>query len=305
MIPHAQTTVPSTTNHTAPLLKWAGGKSQLLAQLGPYFPQRYDRLIEPFIGGAAVYFHLQPPRAILADINPELVNFYRVVRDLPERLMAAIDALAAHPGHADDPGAVYYEIRSHQPVDLPAERLDADGIPTADEDRIWVAARTLYLNKTGFNGLFRVNSKGYFNVPWGRRARLPKLYDQDEILNASRLLTGAEILLADFGVVLDRARPGDFVYLDPPYHPVSATASFTSYTRLDFPPEEQQRLADWLHSLDQRGVAFLLNNSDTPFTRQIYADFQIDIAQAKRMINSNASKRGAVNELIVTNSPSK
>jgi DNA adenine methylase len=258
-------------------------------------------LIEPFIGGAAVYFHLQPERAILADINPELVNLYRVVRDLPEQLMAEIDTLAAHPGHQHDPGAVYYEIRNRQPVDLPTDRLDADGIPTADEDRLWVAARTLYLNKTGFNGLFRVNSKGYFNVPWGRRARLPKLYDRAEVINASRLLAGAEILLADFGVVLDRARPGDFVYLDPPYFPVSATASFTSYTRLDFPPAEQQRLADWLHILDQRGVAFLLNNSDTPFTRQIYADFQIDVAQAKRMINSDASKRGAVNELIVRN----
>jgi DNA adenine methylase len=290
-----------TTNHTAPLLKWAGGKSQLLAQLGPYFPQRYDRLIEPFIGGAAVYFHLQPERAILADINPELVNLYQVVRDLPEQLMAEIDALAARPEHETDPGAVYYEIRSRQPVDLPADRLDADGIPSADEDRLWVAARTLYLNKTGFNGLFRVNSKGYFNVPWGRRARLPKLYDRIEVLNASRLLAGAEILLADFGVVLDQARAGDFVYLDPPYFPVSTTASFTSYTRLDFPPTEQRRLADWLHILDQRGVAFLLNNSDTPFTRQIYADFQIDVALAKRTINSDASKRGSVNELIVRN----
>ncbi|MBX3000512.1 MAG: DNA adenine methylase [Caldilineaceae bacterium] len=293
--------MPLTTNHTAPLLKWAGGKSQLLAQLEPYFPQRYDRLIEPFIGGAAVYFHLQPERAILADINPELVNFYRVVRDLPEALMAEIDALAAHPSHEYDPEAVYYEIRNRQPVDLPADRIDTDGIPIADEDRLWIAARTLYLNKTGFNGLFRVNSKGYFNVPWGRRARLPKLYDRAEMINAARLLAGAEILLADFGVVLDQARPGDFVYLDPPYHPVSATASFTSYTRLDFPPAEQERLADWLHTLDQRGVLFLLNNSDTPFTRQIYADFQIDVALAKRMINSDASKRGSINELVVCN----
>ena len=135
----------------------------------------------------------------------------------------------------------------------------------------------------------------------GRRKRLPKLYSRDEIHNASLLLHGAEIVLADFGDVLDQARPGDFVYLDPPYFPVSATANFTSYTRLDFPAEQQQRLADWLHTLDQRGVAFLLNNSDTPFTREIYAGFPIDVALAKRMINSDAGKRGAVNELIVYN----
>lgn len=286
---------------TAPLLKWAGGKTQLLAQIQPYFPAHYDRLIEPFIGGAAVYFHQRPARALLGDVNPELVNFYRVVRSHPDELMTAVDAIAARHENGEDPETIYYDVRNHQPVDLPPNSLDEQGIPNSDEDRAWVAARTLYLNKTGFNGLFRVNSRGRFNVPWGRRKRLPKLYDRNEVYNASRLLQGAEIVLADFGTVLDQARPGDFVYLDPPYFPVSATANFTSYTRLDFPAEEQRRLADWLHTLDQRGVAFVLNNSDTPFTREIYANFRIDIAQAKRMINSDASKRGEVNELIVFN----
>ncbi|MCB0116078.1 MAG: DNA adenine methylase [Caldilineaceae bacterium] len=286
---------------TAPLLKWAGGKTQLLTQLQPYFPKHYDRLIEPFIGGAAIYFHLRPPHALLGDVNPELVNFYRVVRELPEELMIAVDAIAARHADGEDPEMIYYDVRNRQPVDLPTDALDVDGIPIRQEDRVWVAARTLYLNKTGFNGLFRVNSQGRFNVPWGRRKRLPKLYSRDEIHNASLLLHGAEIVLADFGDVLDQARPGDFVYLDPPYFPVSATANFTSYTRLDFPAEQQQRLADWLHTLDQRGVAFVLNNSDTPFTREIYAGFPIDVALAKRMINSDAGKRGAVNELIVYN----
>lgn len=286
---------------TAPLLKWAGGKTQLLAQIQPYFPPHYDRLIEPFIGGAAVYFHQRPTRALLGDVNPELVNFYRVVRSHPHELMTAVDAIAARHENGEDPETIYYDVRNHQPVDLPPNALDEQGIPRSDEDRAWVAARTLYLNKTGFNGLFRVNSRGRFNVPWGRRKVLPKLYDRNEVYNASRLLQGAEIALADFGTVLDQARRGDFVYLDPPYFPVSATANFTSYTRLDFPAEEQRRLADWLHTLDQRGVAFVLNNSDTPFTREIYANFRIDIAQAKRIINSNASKRGEVNELIVFN----
>ncbi len=298
---------PKKTTHpigpTAPLLKWAGGKTQLLRQLQPYLPARYDRLIEPFIGGAAVYFHLQPKQALLGDVNPELVNFYRVVRNDPQSLMEAIDAVAARHSHGEDAEAIYYEMRARQPVDLPAHRLDGDGLPLHDDDKIWVAARTLYLNKTGFNGLFRVNSRGAFNVPWGRRKRLPKLYDRHEVLNASNLLQGAEIVLADFGVVLDSAKAGDFVYLDPPYFPLSATANFTSYTRLDFPVSEQQRLADWLHTLDQRRVAFVLNNSDTPFTRELYADFQIDVALARRMINSDAGKRGAVNELIVYNHP--
>jgi DNA adenine methylase len=286
---------------TAPLLKWAGGKTQLLDQLQPHFPQHYKRLIEPFIGGAAVFFHLQPRHAIIADVNPELVNFYRVVREFPQRLMAAIDELAARHEDNADPEAIYYEIRSRQPANLPVERLDDDGLPKTDKDRLWVAARTLYLNKTGFNGLFRVNNRGYFNVPWGRRKRLPQLYHRNNILNAARLLQGSEIHLADFGAVLAMAQPGDFIYLDPPYYPLSATANFTNYTRLNFPAAEQQRLADWLHILDQRGIAFLLNNSDTPFTRQIYAGFSIDVALAKRMINSDASKRSAVNELIVKN----
>jgi DNA adenine methylase len=297
-LPHDET---QPIGPTAPLLKWAGGKTQLLAQIQPYFPPHYDRLIEPFIGGAAVYFQQRPARALLGDVNPELVNFYRIVRAHPDELMTAVDAIATRHENGEDPETIYYDVRSRQPVDLPTGALDEQGIPRSDEDRIWVAARTLYLNKTGFNGLFRVNSGGRFNVPWGRRKVLPKLYNRNEIYNASRLLQGAEIVLADFADVLDQARPGDFVYLDPPYFPVSATANFTSYTRLDFPAEEQRRLADWLHTLDQRGVAFVLNNSDTPFTREIYANFRIDIAQAKRMINSNASKRGEVNELIVFN----
>lgn len=282
---------------TAPFIKWAGGKTQLLSQLAPYFPQRYERFYEPFIGGGAVYFHLQPRSACLADINPELINLYRVVREMPEALMAMLDDLAQR----RDYETFYYELRERQPVDLAPERLDDDRIPVQDRDRLWVAARTLYLNKTGFNGLFRVNSKGRFNVPWGRRKRLPQLYRRDELLNAARLLQGAEIRVADFADLLATAQAGDFVYLDPPYHPVSPTASFTSYTRLDFPPDEQERLAQWLHRLDERGIRFLLNNSDTEFTRQLYAPFNIAVAQARRMINSAGDKRGPVNELIVTN----
>jgi DNA adenine methylase len=281
----------------APFVKWAGGKGQLLAQLRPYFPQHYLRYIEPFVGGGAVFFHLQPESALLADLNPELVNLYRVVRDMPEKLMVQLDRM----GQRTDHEAYYYELREKQPVDLPPARQDQDGIPLADEDRLWIAARTIYLNKTGFNGLFRVNSRGRFNVPWGRRTRLPQLYHPASLLSAAQLLHATDIHLADFAAILDQAQPGDFVYLDPPYHPLSATASFTNYTRLDFPPAEQERLAACLWAMDRRGVRFLLNNSDTPYTRHLYAGFHVSIARARRTINRDAAKRGPVNELIVYN----
>jgi DNA adenine methylase len=268
--------------HSAkPFLKWAGGKAQLLAQIAPYLPANYRTYFEPFLGGGAVFFYLRPQKAVLADLNPDLVNTFLVVRDSPAALMEALDRHGEHRGSKD----YYYAVRKQEASSLsPVDR----------------AARTVFLNKTCFNGLYRVNSRGEFNVPWGDYSN-PKLYDPKNILAASAQLQGKDILLADYRVACARAREGDFVYFDPPYHPVSVTSGFTSYTKEEFGDREQAALAQMLRRLDRRGCFVMLSNSPTPFVRSLYEGFEIKVLKATRAINSKGTKRGAVDELLVTN----
>ena len=221
-----------------PFLKWAGGKAQLLVQMQPYFPVKFERYIEPFLGGGAVYFHLRPKKAILADSNPDLVNAFQVVRDSPEALMTELDRRPEF----EATQTRFYEVRAQDPTTLsPVER----------------AARTVFLNKTCFNGLYRVNAKGVFNVPWGHYKR-PLLYERNNILGASRILKTAEILHADYRKACSRAKRRDFVYMDPPYHPVSLTSAFTGYTKEDFGEENQRELSATFGTLSRRGC---LSNS--------------------------------------------
>ncbi|MHB8621066.1 MAG: DNA adenine methylase [Chloroflexota bacterium] len=265
----------------SPFVKWAGGKSRLLSQLQPFFPARstYGRYFEPVLGGGAVYFHLQPGRAILSDLNGELINAYRVIRDsLPELVLS----LRRHEHSAE----YYYRIRA-----LPAGGLS----------RVEMASRFIYLNKTCYNGLYRVNSKGRFNVPRGRYTTPPRVFDERNLSNVARLLSRAEPREGSFEEVLAGAEAGDFAYLDPPYQPLSATAYFTAYTTTSFRAADQERLAQLLHELDRRGVRFLLNNHDTPALRELYRGFTLNEAIASRAINSRADRRGGVAELIVTN----
>jgi DNA adenine methylase len=273
---------PNARVAVTPFVKWAGGKGQLLAQLEPFFPPpgSYVRYFEPFLGGGAVYFHLQPARAVLSDLNEELVNTYEVIRDQLDELLTSLQK------HQDG-AEYYYWVRQ-----LPRERALTD---------VQRASRFIFLNKRCYNGLYRVNSKGEFNVPIGRYKNPPRIFDETNLRRISGLLRGAELRNTSYELALERAGRGDFVYLDPPYAPLSATAYFTSYTKDSFGDADQARLAEILRELDRRGARFLLNNHDTRSLRRMYAGFNIDVAMASRMINSKADRRGGVKELIVTN----
>lgn len=267
----------------APFLKWAGGKKQLLDVILPRLPDRARTYFEPFIGGGAVFFALAQAgrfeRAVISDKNPELVNVYTVVRD---HLCELQSCLRPHQEQATD-SDYFYHVRSWRPTELsPVER----------------AARLLFLNKTCFNGLYRVNRRGEFNVPFGKYKK-PRVLDETKLEAASRALQNVSIRCADFGEVALEARRGDAVYFDPPYAPVSATSSFNSYHSEAFGPSEQARLVDVYRRCWRRGAVAVLSNSDCSLTRELYSRLDVAVVKATRAINSAADRRGAVNELLV------
>lgn len=273
-----------------PFLKWAGGKAQLLRQFEPFFPVRIDSYCDAFLGGGAVFFHLKgrfpKMRARLFDNNAELINCYQAVRDQAEELMERLDEHLRLFRAQGEP--YYYHARKHD-LTGPVER----------------AARMIFLNKTCFNGLWRVNSRGHFNVPIGSyRPDKVSLYNRANLLAASQALQGAELKVQDFRKTLQSTAKGDFVYLDPPYHPVSRTASFTSYTKEDFGKAEQEELARLFAGAAGRGVALMLSNSDTPFIRGLYeGPFSVHIVKARRAVNCDGAKRGLISEVVVMHRP--
>lgn len=270
------------TEEPRPFLKWAGGKGQLLEQLKPLLPHTpWRRYFEPFVGSAALFFALRPAEATLSDVNRELIDCYVAVQKHVERLVFALER------HEYDE-QLYYEVRKQDPADL--------DLPTR-------AARTIYLNKTGYNGLYRVNRAGRFNVPFGRYTN-PGFRSPDSVDNlraCSRALRTAKLAVRDFGQVVRHARRGDFVYFDPPYVPLSETSAFTSYAAAGFGPAEQARLAEVVGELSDAGVLVMLSNSDTPMVRTLYAKYRIDVVTASRSINSRATGRGKVHEVVVRN----
>lgn len=261
-----------------PVIKWAGGKRQLIDRYKEFFPTGYNAYHEPFLGGGAVFFHLIPPVSFLSDSNEELINMYLVIQNKVDQL---IEDLSRHRNDSD----YYYGIRS----------LEVGGL--TDVQR---ASRLIYLNKTCYNGLYRVNRKGEFNVPFGKY-RQPRFLDVDLLLAANRVLQRAVLAAGDFEMVLDNARPGDFVYLDPPYYPLSRTASFTDFTDQSFSSRDHERLARVFRQLARRGCLVMLSNSDTPFVRELYSGYEPGIIPltANRSINSRGDKRGPVGELVV------
>lgn len=288
---------PSTrVSSPRPFLKWAGGKSQLIPQYIPYFPSNFQTYYEPFLGGGAVFFYLYSQASIdttsytpffcrdaartafLTDINPELINVYCCVRDRVEDL---IQLLQEHqkkhnPNH-------YYQVRS-----------------LGEGSEIERAARLIYLNKTCFNGLYRENSKGEFNVPMGRYKN-PKICDLDSLRLASKALQFTKLEVSRFEAVLNYAKTSqDLVYFDPPYYPLSLTSNFTAYNRYFFSQDDQVRLRDTFVTLARRGVNVMLSNSDCSLIRELYKDFSVHTISASRAINSNAQKRGKITEVLVT-----
>jgi DNA adenine methylase len=278
-------TVSIASTEAAPFLKWAGGKRQLLPELRARYPAEVRRYFEPFMGSGAVFFDVQqtfaPAYVRLSDNNTELVNCYAAVRDEVERLIALLQRhRSAHEKRGRD---YYYEVREQSPRGATQR-----------------AARLIYLNKTCFNGLYRVNRRGQFNVPIGRYVN-PPICDPPLLRAASRALRGVDIVTEDFAEIAQQARAGDFFYFDPPYDPLSSTSSFTKYTKDGFDDGEQTRLAGLYRELDRRGCRLMLSNSDTPFVRKLYDGFRLDSVAATRRINCNGSRRGPVGELVIMN----
>ncbi|BCL35256.1 DNA adenine methylase [Nostoc sp. MS1] len=261
-----------------PFLKWAGGKNRLIPQYLPYLPKNYQSYYEPFLGGGALFFYLQPKKSVLTDINSELITTYCCVRDRVEEL---ISLLQEHKSKHNR--EYYYSIRG-KTVDNELEQ----------------AARFIYLNKTCYNGLYRVNSQGKFNVPVGNYKN-PNICQEDLLRGASGLLSTSEIKQADFAEVLNNAtNSDDFVFFDPPYYPISDTSYFTAYSSYSFSETQQIKLRDTFKELSERGVKVMLSNSDCNFIRTLYSSFNIHTISAARSINSNIQKRGKITEVLVT-----
>jgi len=280
----------------SPPIKWAGGKTQLLPVMQPLFPKIFGHYHEPFLGGGAVFFFLIPQRGTpshLSDLNPELINFYQVLRDQTEAFLDKIKKLHNQYQQANDAERekIFYTWRN---VDRSPE--------FATWSPLQRAVRFYFLNRTAYNGLYRTNQKGLFNTPWGRYKK-PALYRPQVLRDAAQILQKFAIWIqvASFETVLDRAKSGDFVYLDPPYAPLSSTASFTTYTKEGFNAQDQRKLAAVCRELDRHGVMFLLSNSNVSWVRDLYKGFAIQTVKARRNINSKGNKRGAVDELLVYN----
>lgn len=263
-----------------PFIKWAGGKRQLLPELQSRVPAAHGRYFEPFVGGGALFFELRPRAATLTDVNERLIRTYIGVRDDVEQVIGLLESYEQ--SHEE---AFYYRLRD---VDIDA-RTNAE-----------VAAWFIYLNKVGFNGLYRVNRRNRFNVPFGRHKN-PTICDEATLRACSAALAGAAIEVADFEAAVAPAVAGDLVYFDPPYVPLSVTSSFTSYTSSGFGRDAQVRLRDLALALKQRGVHVLLSNSSADFVRDLYQPgFTIAEVSATRLVNSKATGRGAILELVIT-----
>lgn len=265
-----------------PVVKWAGGKGQLLKQIEEHLPQEFNTYYEPFIGGGALFFRLwnsqRIKNAVISDNNPDLINIYEVIKKNPEELIIELKKSKYR-----NEKEAYYKIREWEP-----------------RKPVLKAARMLYLNRTCFNGLYRVNSKGKFNVPFGKYKN-PKLLDESNIWAVHEALRNTEIRLCDFEKAVKGAKQGDFVYFDPPYYPLSTTANFTGYTRNSFNEEDQRRLAETFKRLAGMGVYVMLSNSHTEFIKKLYDQFNLKIVYARRAINSDANGRGQIKEYMILN----
>ena len=269
----------------APVLKWVGGKRQLIDTFAPLLPKKITSYCEPFVGGGALLFHLQPKTAYVNDINTDLICVYTVIRDNVDEL---IEELKKYKNES----AFFYTVRD----------WDRDPEKYASLTDVQKAARILYLNKTCYNGLYRVNNAGEFNSPFGNYKN-PNIVNEPVLRAVSNYFNSATIYFSavDYAEVLSTIKKGTFVYLDPPYDPVSETSSFTGYSKGGFSKQDQIRLRECCDELNKRGIKFMLSNSATDFIKEQYSAYNITTVQAKRIINSVASKRGDVDEVVVRN----
>ena len=266
-----------------PVIKWVGGKRQLINDIKTNMPEKYNRYFEPFIGGAALFFELKPENAFINDYNHELTNLYEIIKTKPNEL---IKDLKKHKNNED----YYYSLR----------KLDREPTKYKRMSKVKKASRFIFLNKTGYNGLYRVNQKGQNNVPYGRYSN-PTIFEEDNILECSKYLQSATITTGDFENIKEHIKEGDFVYFDPPYVPLNATSNFTAYTDKGFDDDMQFRLKELCDYIDSIGAYFLLSNSYTEFILDLYKDYQIVTVEANRALNCKASGRGKIKEVLVKN----
>jgi len=273
-----------------PLLKWAGGKRHIVTELVERFPEGWKsgRYFEPFLGGGAVFLELEPETATIADLNVRLVGFYKHVRENSQAVVEGIQQIAENfEAHSEEKKLEFY-------VGL---RKDFNGM----EPQSLESACSLYaINKLCFNGLYRENSKGEFNVPFGHKKMFPMI-EASDFDTVSRILKSTIILNCDFEDTVSESESGDFVYFDPPYIPINVTSSFTSYQSSGFNLDDQKRLADLMRNLKKGGVNAMCSNSDTAQTREIFSNLNIQQIQAPRMVSAKSSGRGHITELVITN----
>jgi len=273
-----------------PFVKWVGGKRQLIPELLKYIPRNFNNYFEPFVGGGALFFELynlgilKNKKVFLFDINEELISAYKIIRDYPNELIEKLKEFKSK--HNKE---FYYQIRELDRTDN-YKKLN----------NIIKAARFIYLNKTCFNGLYRVNKKGYFNVPMGEYKN-PKILDENNILLVSKALQNTIIKHCDYKKVLEYAQKEDFIYFDPPYYPLNETSNFTSYTQEKFLEKEQIELFETFNILSQKGCFVLESNSDTEFINNLYNKFRIEKVFANRFVNSKANNRGKISEVLIRN----
>ena len=274
------------TKVMSPVLKWAGGKTQLLEELMSKVPQTYNTYFEPFIGAGAFFLSLKPKSAVINDTNEQLINLYQQLKHSPSEIISivnSLDEVACDKNY-------YYKIRERYNQKITSKELDPE-----------CAALMIWINKHCFNGLYRVNSQGFFNVPYNNKVT-GKSLDKDNVEAISRFLKeqNVTILCSDFENACKKVSPGDFVYLDSPYVPESSSADFTDYTKTGFSYEDHDRLADLFVRLDKLGAYVMLSNNDVPLVRELYREYNIEPLEVKRLINRNAAKRSG-KEVIVTN----
>lgn len=270
----------------SPVVKWVGGKRQLLDDIIPLLPDHFSTYVEPFVGGGALLFEIQPKKAIVNDLNHELINLYKVIKDNPNELLLLLEK-----HELNNSEEYFYQIRALDRSESYNEMSDIEK-----------AARIIYLNKTCYNGLFRVNQAGQFNSPYGKYKN-PNIVNKPVVLAMANYFQNNNITLlnGDYKLALKKLRKGAFVYFDPPYMPISSSSSFTGYTENGFDKKQQIELKEECDKLNSRGIKFLLSNSDHPFIRDLYKDYEIITVKAKRSINSNSNKRGEINEVLVRN----
>jgi len=276
------------TTKATPFLKWVGGKTQLLPELRKFYPKSYGTYFEPFVGGGAVFFDLKPKKSVLNDINKTLIRCYEDVKKRPEQVIKTLHDLEIKYKNENDDGRkdLYYEIRAKF-NQLPSDSFEKGIL-------------LMFLNKTCFNGMYRENSEGGFNVPFGSYKN-PTLLDESNVRAASQLLRGASLLSVDFNQAVAKAKKGDFIYFDPPYYPLNHTSKFTHYNGNGFHEHEQKKLRDLFADLNKKGCKVMLSNSFTPFIKNLYKDFYKHEVWASRAINCKATGRGKIREYVIVN----